>query len=224
MLRRTLLLVAAAAMALLPPAWADGLLPGVTQDSSSAVGSFEADCRVCHDTDVPDQHHALYGMPILQESAVPYPDADGDGALDSEYGCLNCHDTSLSVTRDCVACHSSPVGTVPDRTGPSESPVTIAPVVGGDLVLSWDPSCEPSDTDYAVYEGPLEDFGDPAPVVCSTEGATTVTVTAPAEDAYYLVVARNHWSEGSYGADGNGIQRPASTSACLLQSIGCPWP
>jgi hypothetical protein len=91
-------------------------------------------------------------------------------------------------------------------------------------MLSWDPSCGPTDGDYAVYEGTLGNFEDSAPLLCSTAGATTVIVTIPTEDAYYLVVARNHWSEGSYGIDGDGIQRPASTSACLLQSIGCPWP
>jgi hypothetical protein len=73
-----------------------------------AIGDMtEADCRLCHDSGVPDRHHLLYGQPIPPGSLVPYPDADGDGNPDAVYGCLNCHDENFTVVRDCVACHSS---------------------------------------------------------------------------------------------------------------------
>ena len=65
----------------------------------------EADCRVCHDSGLPDRHHLLYGQPITVGSLVPYPDADGDGVPDPIYGCLNCHDQNFTVVRDCTACH-----------------------------------------------------------------------------------------------------------------------
>lgn len=215
--RILLAIVVAGAALFLAPLWAGVSTPFVGE-------SFETDCRVCHDSGVPDRHHVLYGLPIAQASVVPYPDTDGDGQPDLTYGCLNCHDANITVERNCVACHSSPVGTVPDGAGPMENPVTVTWTEGGGLTLSWDPSCGVTDTDYAVYEGTLGVFTSHAPVVCSTAGATTVTFALPAADTYYLVVARNHWSEGSYGADGGGVQRPPSASACVAQSIGCPWP
>ena len=92
---------------------------------TTVVSGFEDDCRACHDSGVPDRHHRLYGQLIGQDSAVPYPDANGDGAPEITYGCLNCHDPSLSVERDCVACHASPAGTVPDGTALAEGPLTV---------------------------------------------------------------------------------------------------
>jgi hypothetical protein len=202
--------------------------PSTSDDSDSLgpaiVESFEDDCRACHDSGVPDRHHSLYGQLVAQDSVVPYPDANGDGTADATYGCLNCHGPSFTVVRNCVACHTSPVGTVPDGTNLAEDPLTLTLTAFDALTLSWDDSCDGGpDTDYAVYEGSLGDFTDHTPIVCSTEGATSATFAPPADDAYYLVVARNHWSEGSYGIDGDGTQRPPSTSACLAQSIGCPW-
>jgi hypothetical protein len=76
----------------------------------------EADCRICHDSGVPDRHHLLYGQPIPPGSLVPYPDSDGDGIDDTNYGCLNCHDDEFTVVRDCTVCHTggSPHHTTPE--------------------------------------------------------------------------------------------------------------
>ena len=226
MQRRTILPILVASAALfLAAGWTGVSDPPVTQDKSRAmVESFEAGCRVCHDAGIPDRHHALYDLPIIEESMAPYPDADGDGLPDLTYGCLNCHDANLTVVRNCVACHTSPVGTIPEGAGPTENPLTVTRTVGGDLTLSWDGSCGVTDTDYAIYEGALGNFTSHAPIGCSTAGATSATFAPPAGGAYYLVVPRNHWSEGSYGVDGDGAQRPPSAAACLSQSIGCPWP
>ena len=193
-----------------------------SEDGIAVAESFEDACRACHDSAVPDRHHSLYGRALIQDSAVPYPDANGDGAAEYSYGCLNCHDANFTVVRNCVACHVSPVGTVPDGTSLAEDPLTVTLTVVDALTLTWAPSCGDTDTDYAVYEGNLGDFGNHAPILCSTAGATSATIVAPAGSAYYLVVARNHWSEGSYGVDGDGTQRPPSVSACLFQSTGCP--
>jgi hypothetical protein len=87
-----------------------------------SVGELaEADCRVCHDSGIPDRHHNLYGQPIPPGSLVPFPDADGDGIPDTNYGCLNCHEEDNSggiidflVERDCTVCHTtSPHHTTP---------------------------------------------------------------------------------------------------------------
>ncbi len=217
--------IVAASVVLLFASASDGLYgPSFEQDATRAQESFESDCRACHADGVPDLHHVLYGQLIAQETHVPYPDADGNGIPDPSYGCLNCHDASFSVVRDCVVCHTSPTGSVPDGAGMTGAAVMATRTGAVDLTLSWDPSCEASDTDYAVYEGPLGSFANHAPILCSTGGNLWATFPLPPGSAYYLVVARNHWSEGSYGLDGNGMQRPPSVGACLAQSIGCAWP
>ena len=44
-----------------------------------------------------------------------------------------------------------------------------------------------------------------------------------AGDSYYLVVPRNSAFEGSYGTDGDDLERPQGVSVCLDQSVnGCP--
>ena len=67
----------------------------------------EDDCRVCHDSGVPDRHHGLYGLTIPDPSNVLYPDADGNGSPDTGYSCLSCHDQNFTVLRDCTVCHTS---------------------------------------------------------------------------------------------------------------------
>ncbi len=89
----------------------------------------EGDCRGCH-INAPlggndplsniNRHHLLVSarapVAIPPGSAVPYPDADGDGLDDPFYGCLSCHALSYNpVTdeftlnpevRDCRLCHA----------------------------------------------------------------------------------------------------------------------
>ena len=93
---------------------------------------------------------------------------------------------------------------------------------GANLALAWSPSCAASDTDYAVYEGTLGSFTTHHSVSCSTGGATSAMVSAPAGNAYYLVVPRTASKEGSYGRRSGGIERPAAVSACVPQQpSGC---
>jgi hypothetical protein len=105
------MLFASVTMADVPP-------PPVNQtlgfDDVTFSALTEADCRVCHDSGVPDRHHMLYGQPIPDPSIVPIPDADGDGNPDTNYGCLNCHEEDTSggvitflVERDCTVCHNT---------------------------------------------------------------------------------------------------------------------
>jgi hypothetical protein len=93
----------------------------------------------------------------------------------------------------------------------------------GEVNLRWSDSCLIDDDDYEVYEGTLGDFASHAPVLCSTSGATTATITPAAGNTYYVVVPRNAAAEGSYGVDSALVERPRSTAACLPQSIAvCP--
>lgn len=94
-------------------------------DADLHSGGFEeADCRLCHTSGLPNRHHSLYGSAIPPNSLVPYPDADGDLADDTFYGCLNCHapdeiygdpSTGSTVNRDCIVCHTASAHhTMPD--------------------------------------------------------------------------------------------------------------
>jgi hypothetical protein len=112
-----------------------------------------------------------------------------------------------------------PAGSVPDGADSGQA-LRVASAAPDQLVLSWGASCLGGDTDYAIYAGPLAgSFDDHGPVRCSTDGATTVSIDAPAESSYFLVVAHNDEAEGSYGVDSAGNERWSSDEACLPQRI-----
>ena len=114
---------------------------------------------------------------------------------------------------------TSAAGGVPDGGEVPGTPLMVGKSgTPGDLELSWGGSCRASDTDYAVYEGLLGDFTSHAPRLCSTGGATSVTLTPASGSGYYLVVPLSpDGAEGSYGTASNGTQRPPSASACQPQ-------
>jgi hypothetical protein len=125
-----------------------------------------------------------------------------------------------------LACAGEPVaaaGAVPDgRTVPG-TPLTVSHGTTGSLVLAWGASCVSTDDDYAVYEGTLGDFTSHARAVCSTGGATTLSLTPMVGSAYYLVVPTNGVSEGSHGRDGGGAERlPGATTCFPLNVSSCP--
>jgi hypothetical protein len=114
-------------------------------------------------------------------------------------------------------------GAVPDGAGVPGPPLLVERLLGGDLEVSWGPSCLAEGADFVVYEGEIGDFSSHAPVICSTGGLTQATFTPSSLDAYYLVVPRNASFEGSFGTTSAGAERPVGTSSCLPQSLGaCP--
>jgi hypothetical protein len=91
------------------------------------------------------------------------------------------------------------------------------------LKLAWGGSCDPTDTDYHVYEGALGDFTSHEMAVCGTGGATHATLTPDSGDTYYLVVPADGGVEGGYGRAGDGAPRLPGVSACTPQAAGvCP--
>ncbi len=111
-------------------------------------------------------------------------------------------------------------GAVPDGDGIPGTPLLINKVAGGEIELTWSPSCARADSDYAVYEGTLGDFASHQPWQCTTGGSTQSILTPGADSHYYLVVPHGTIREGSYGADSAGFQRATGLPACLAQSIG----
>ena len=96
--------------------FADVPAPPVNQNIGIADVPFgvflEPDCRVCHNSGLPDRHHLTVGQPIPPGSLVPFPDANGNGIPDTDYSCESCHgpgfipETSM-VYRDCTLCHNT---------------------------------------------------------------------------------------------------------------------
>jgi probable HAF family extracellular repeat protein len=101
--------------------------------------------------------------------------------------------------------------------------LTLARAAGGQVSLAWDPSCVPTDTDYAIYEGDLGSFTSHQAAFCSSGGLTSMTFTPREGSAYFLVVPRNAAREGKYGMDSAGDERAQAANACLTQDLSaCP--
>jgi hypothetical protein len=111
---------------------------------------------------------------------------------------------------------SYPAGQVP-----GVDTIVLSKFAEDDLLLSWDASCSPGDTDYEIYEGTIDGlFENHIPKLCSTGGAMTASITPSAGSSYYLVVPRNAFNEGSYGFRGDGSERPRGPAACNEQALG----
>ncbi|OGF65021.1 MAG: hypothetical protein A2Y62_14455 [Candidatus Fischerbacteria bacterium RBG_13_37_8] len=117
-------------------------------------------------------------------------------------------------------CNNAP-GTVPDGDNFPGQALTISKS-GSSLQLNWSsPGAPCITTDYGIYRGTLPWTGyNYNSVLCSTGNSTSATIPDIPESNYYLVVAQNEGSEGSYGLDSFNSQRSAASSPCLLQSIG----
>ena len=91
----------------------------------------------------------------------------------------------------------------------------------GDVTLTWRQSCDPANDDYEIYSGIIGDWENYSSMVCTTEGETSFTVPDDGENRFYLIVPRDDVYEGSYGTDGDGVQRPAGGSPCLPMRVTC---
>jgi hypothetical protein len=117
---------------------------------------------------------------------------------------------------------TSIAGRVPDDALFGGLPLTVSKATDRQITMSWSPSCMSSDTDYAVYEGALENYGNHGFKFCSTGGLTTITFTPPAT-TYYLIVPHNEIFEGSYGLGEGDTERSQGPFSCFPQSVGgCP--
>ncbi len=136
-------------------------------------------------------------------------DSDQDGDVDDD-------DFALFV----LAAEGN-AGRVPDGKDLAGVQLILGKGAGDQIDMSWGDSCDPGDTDYEIYEGPIGDWTAHGQVVCSTSGATADTIDPNVSvDTFYLVVPNNGFREGSYGSDSDGGPRPAALAACFPQSIG----
>jgi hypothetical protein len=89
--------------------------------------------------------------------------------------------------------------------------------------LTWNECCR-AGADYAVYEGSLGAWSSHTPALCSTGGQPSATVSPAAGNRYFIVVPNDATTEGLYGADSSGAERPASTTSCrnIRNTTACP--
>jgi len=116
-------------------------------------------------------------------------------------------------------CPSFDAGQVPNGSSVPGPQLAIGRTSMGQLNLSWGTSCLGGNADYAVYEGPIGEFARHEPILCSTTGATTASITPASGDRYYLVVPLSSSREGSYGTASDGTQRRTGLSTCFAQSV-----
>jgi hypothetical protein len=121
-----------------------------------------------------------------------------------------------AVTADCTiavlpsggaAGEASPPGTGEDMRVTSHEPAS------GDVAITYEPACEA--TGHAVYFGDLSDvssYGYSGVACLDASGSATFNL-AGIEAAFWVVVGNGASSEGSYGTDANGAERPEDASA-----------
>jgi hypothetical protein len=121
---------------------------------------------------------------------------------------------------DCAPAAGS--GSIPNGGDTPGQPMRIS-LVGGQLELTWEPSCEAADTNYEIYEGFLGAYPSHFSKFCNLGNVTTTSFPPDGFNRYYLVVPSGSGQEGSYGRDSSGNERPQGGGPCqTVQSISCP--
>jgi hypothetical protein len=117
-------------------------------------------------------------------------------------------------------------GATPDGDSVPGNPLLVERLGSGQLELSWGASCVATVNDYAVYQGPIGTFNAHTPVVCSTTGALSQTLSPPSGSVYWLAVPVDPTAhlEGSYGKRSDGSEIPPSGGACFPQLTGASCP
>ncbi len=96
---------------------------------------------------------------------------------------------------------------------------------GTTLDLFWDASCSDQVVNYAIYEGLIGNWNSHGVHTCSTGGATfALGINNGIGNKYYLVVPQGATSEGSYGVDSAGAERPGPGASCQAAHVPGPCP
>jgi formate-dependent nitrite reductase cytochrome c552 subunit len=164
--------------------------------------------------------HVRWENLVVSENSMGFHNpTEVQGELQVALGLAQSARQSALAAASCSSGCAPAAGSVPDGRFVAGAPLTAARTAQGELVLSWAPSCSTSDTDYAIYEGALGDFTSHVPRICSTGGATSVTLPAVGASSYLLVLPHNGIWEGSHGTRSNGGERPRGPDACLPQAV-----
>ena len=167
---------------------------------------------------------AVTGSWGLSEVALgAYVDVGDTVRLRLDFGTDGCSGLDGWYVDDLRVCTSTvTAGTVPDGYRSPGEQLTMEKS-GRNVHLAWGASCHGADSDYEVYEGTLGIFPSHLSRLCSTSGQRGAQFQGASGNRYYLVVSSNGSTEGSYGTDSSGLQRPRGLTTCRSQSIyaGC---
>jgi hypothetical protein len=105
---------------------------------------------------------------------------------------------------------------VPDGRIVPGAPLRISRIAKGDVNITWDSlSCRPPGDHLAWYDLATLSSYAIREVTCGIGIEGSWTGTPPSGDVAVLVVSDDGATvEGSYGPDGEGVERPSSTTAC----------
>lgn len=96
-------------------------------------------------------------------------------------------------------------------------------VPAGTIKLEWQPACNQATTpgqDFAVYGGTINSFQSISSRTCSTSRATSLLMDDVQDGSFLIVVPQTSANEGSYGRNGDGLERGPASEACRPQEIG----
>ena len=125
----------------------------------------------------------------------------------------------------CVAfveavCASEVSSTVGEASKQSEAPEQMLASwdsVAGLIDVTYMPAC--GAVDHNIYFGSLSAVGtyDWSGVECSVGISGTTSFDPLLDNAFFLIVGEDGTSEGSYGRDWNGVERPEDTGAAACE-------
>ncbi len=197
-----------------------GLLPGTTDSQALGINGHREIVGVGSDAaGTTLRAYVRLGAQLLDLNDLVDPNAGWtlqQASAINEAGQIVGFGTHLGQTRAFLLTPIAGPGAVPDGAAGS-SPLTLSRHAGDParLDLAWGATCGATANDYAVYEGAMGAWASHDPDTCSTLGSTHATVTAVPGNRYFLVVPVGSETEGSYGRDSAGSERPASVHACF---------
>ena len=111
---------------------------------------------------------------------------------------------------------SNAAGSVPGSVALPGAPMTVEHDRNtGELTVRWQPAC--SSSDHALYFGALGSPGAYSHALCSIGVSGEVTFIPPPGGALFWVIAgTNSGTEGSYGLQSSGVERPDDLILCGL--------
>jgi hypothetical protein len=140
---------------------------------------------------------------------------------------VGCHDYDPVAVADCVDTPlidfeiSNYPGPVPLGEHVAGTPMTVRPgPSAGEYFIDWQPTC--SADDHAIYFGNLGDFASYTSASCNVGATGSWLIAPPAGDLFWVVVGVNGSNEGSYGVDGDYLERPSDFGALCgyVQELG----
>jgi hypothetical protein len=179
-----------------------------------AAASFQPGCEIM-DMDGNGAVVASDFADFARRYEGPFFDCDSNGIMDAQD--ITGVSSGSGVPAGCQTFDPA-LGGIPDGNLLLGQPLVLDKLAGVDVVLSWADVCGDASSDYSIYRGPIGQFDNPTPLLCSTGLSTTAIIQPIADSSYYLIVPNNAVREGSYG-EATSAPRNASLASCYAQAV-----